>query len=147
MSGSDLIAEAKRLASFAPEKPESVHDVVCAGFNELLEQLEAAQGALKTWQAVAPAHRAECNPWRADGKGCTCGLQAARDITHHVLASSPARELAPSEPRAKETGGFLVETPDPASSLPDDQAVRYFRKLHGLDPETGEPSPASREES
>lgn len=41
MSGSDLIAEARRLASWAPDKPESVHDVVCAGFNALAEQLAA----------------------------------------------------------------------------------------------------------
>ena len=95
--------------------------VTCGVFARSLlgleEQLEAAHGALRTWQQVSPVHRYECNPFSPDGKGCTCGLQAVRDVTRHVLGDSfPAMNpLSPAtvgeeEPGRKATGTGDVDT-------------------------------------
>ncbi|HZL94468.1 MAG TPA: hypothetical protein VFB99_12510 [Vicinamibacterales bacterium] len=78
MSKPDLIAEAKRLAGFAPEKPESVHDVVCAGFNALYEQLEAAHKAVEDADADAQnAYVIASNVWREEYDKLKEQLEAA----------------------------------------------------------------------
>lgn len=54
MSGSNqhstLLDEARRLAGWAPEKPESVHDIVCVGFNQLDAMHSALQAAVELIQ-------------------------------------------------------------------------------------------------
>jgi hypothetical protein len=46
----DLLAEGKRIAGWAPEKPESVHEVLCCAFNQLDAQYAALQAAISLIQ-------------------------------------------------------------------------------------------------
>ena len=41
--------------------------------------------ALRKWESVSPHHRGECLFLTVGADGCTCGLQAARDMTRAAL--------------------------------------------------------------